>query len=583
VSSSRTSSVRSQLRLTFAIIIILSFVSTAVAIWRLQVLANDTRTLTERPLATERLISSWLMNTSVGVKRTAVITRAADPGLGKLYADEAKESTARVGEMLKKVGELLDTPEERAMLDQIAALRQKYTETRNQVAALKAEGKDEEARALFDQAYTPAADTYVAKATELLSMQQRAIDARVATVLASANRSSDVLIALCVATLVFSVLAGSVFVRALFRRLGGEPSSAAAVAGEIAAGNLRVAVPLRAGDQDSLMAALERMRASLADIVGQVRHGATSIGASIATMAGETQDLSQRTESQASALEETASSMEELTQTIGHSASSAEQANRLAADAADVARQGGAMVGQLVDTMGAIDASSARIVDIISVIDGIAFQTNILALNAAVEAARAGEQGRGFAVVAAEVRALAQRSAGAAKEIKDLIDASTQRVAQGSTLASQAGDTMQGIVDGIARVSSIMNEIVSSSREQASGIAQVNQAIVQMDGTTQQNAALVEESAAATRSMQEQAGQLAQVVALFQIDGVAATPQPALRKPAPVKAARALPAARPAAASASVAAPAAVRKAAAVAPVRKEPVVSSTAGDWEEF
>ncbi|WP_323144449.1 methyl-accepting chemotaxis protein [Massilia phyllosphaerae] len=578
MSSSRTSSVRSQLRLTFAIIIVLSFVSTAVAIWRLQVLANDTRALTERPLATERLISSWLTNTSVGVKRTAVITRAADPGLGKLYAEEARESTARVGEMLKKVGELLDTPEERAMLGQIAALRQKYTEVRNQVAALKAEGKDEEARALFDQAYTPAADTYVAKANELLSMQQRAIDARVATVLASANRSSDILIALCVATLVFSVLAGAVFVRALFRRLGGEPSSAAAVASEIAAGNLRVAVPLRAGDQDSLMATLERMRASLADIVGQVRHGATSIGASIATMAGETQDLSQRTESQASALEETASSMEELTQTVGHSASSAEQANRLAADAADVARQGGAMVGQLVDTMGAIDASSARIVDIISVIDGIAFQTNILALNAAVEAARAGEQGRGFAVVAAEVRALAQRSAGAAKEIKDLIDASTRRVAQGSTLAGQAGDTMQGIVDGIARVSGIMNEIVSSSREQASGIAQVNQAIVQMDGTTQQNAALVEASAAATRSMQEQASQLARVVALFQIDGVAPAPQPVARTAVPVKTAPALAAVRPApATAAAAAAPAAPRKTA----VRREAVAGS--GDWEEF
>jgi methyl-accepting chemotaxis protein len=199
-----------------------------------------------------------------------------------------------------------------------------------------------------------------------------------------------------------------------------------------------------------------------------------------------------------------------------------------------VARQGGAMVGQLVDTMGAIDASSKRIVDIISVIDGIAFQTNILALNAAVEAARAGEQGRGFAVVAAEVRALAQRSASAAKEIKGLIEASTERVAQGSTLAGQAGETMQGIVEGIGRVSAIMSEIVSSSREQASGIAQVNQAITQMDGSTQQNAALVEESAAATRSMQEQAGQLAQVVALFQVDAPAAS-QPVARATVPAR------------------------------------------------
>jgi methyl-accepting chemotaxis protein len=185
--------------------------------------------------------------------------------------------------------------------------------------------------------------------------------------------------------------------------------------------------------------------------------------------------------------------------------------------------------------MGAINASASRIADIIGVIDGIAFQTNILALNAAVEAARAGEQGRGFAVVAAEVRALAQRSASAAKEIKGLIDASTERVAQGSTLAGQAGETMQGIVEGIGRVSAIMSEIVSSSREQASGIAQVNQAITQMDGSTQQNAALVEESAAATRSMQEQAGQLAQVVALFQVDAPAAASQPVARVAVPAR------------------------------------------------
>jgi len=575
VSSSTTYSVRKQLRLTFAIIIILSFVSTAIAIWRLQVLATDTQALTERPLVKERLISSWMLNTSVGVKRTAVITRANDQDLAKAYAGEARESSARGSELIKKVSALLDTPEEKAMLEQINAVRKDYTDARNRVAALKAEGKNDEALELFNKGYMPAADAYVGKSNELLALQQRAIDTQVKSVLTSAEHSSTILIALCLATLVFSILAGVLLVRSLFRRLGGEPAAAALVASEIAAGNLRVAVPLRSGDSDSLMAALERMRASLADIVGQVRHGATSIGSSIANMANETQDLSQRTESQASALEETASSMEELTQTIAHSASSAEQANQLAADAAAVARQGGAMVGELVETMGAIDASSSRIVDIIAVIDGIAFQTNILALNAAVEAARAGEQGRGFAVVAAEVRALAQRSAGAAKEIKGLIDASTQRVEQGSTLAGKAGDTMQGIVEGIARVSSIMNEIVSSSREQASGIAQVNQAIVQMDGSTQQNAALVEESAAATRSMLEQAAQLTQVVSLFQIDVAAAAVQVPAR--APVKAAaRALPALRPA--------PAAKKTpVAAPAPVRKEPVVSSTGSDWEEF
>ena len=238
-----------------------------------------------------------------------------------------------------------------------------------------------------------------------------------------------------------------------------------------------------------------------------------------------------------------------------------------------VAQQAGSMVGQLVDTMGAISASSARIVDIIAVIDGIAFQTNILALNAAVEAARAGEQGRGFAVVAAEVRALAQRSGAAAKEIKDLIDASTQRVADGATLAGQAGQTMRDIVDSIGRVTGIMNEIVESSREQASGIGQVNQAIVQMDGVTQQNAALVEESAAATREMHEQARALAALVEAFR---VRTTSQPApAPKPALPPARRAGPAATPAPAAKPAARPA--RTAAA----RKTP--ATVEADWEEF
>jgi methyl-accepting chemotaxis protein len=291
-------------------------------------------------------------------------------------------------------------------------------------------------------------------------------------------------------------------------------------------------------------------------------------------MTGETQDLSHRTENQAQALEETASSMEELTQAVGQNASHAEAANRMAADAARVAQQGGAMVGQLVDTMGAINASSARIVDIIAVIDGIAFQTNILALNAAVEAARAGEQGRGFAVVAAEVRALAQRSGAAAKEIKDLIDASTRRVADGATLADEAGRTMQGIVDSIGRVTGIMNEIVASSREQASGIGQVNQAIVQMDGVTQQNAALVEESAAATRAMHEQAQALAELVEVFRVEAKsrpAAGAKPAL-PPARPAVPRPAPAVRPA--------PKPARKAAA-APARK--TAATVDADWEEF
>ncbi|KQY08710.1 hypothetical protein ASD28_29410 [Massilia sp. Root133] len=551
-----TIGVRNQLRFAFAVVIVLSFLATAIAIWRLQVLSDDTQALTQRPLVKERLISGWLLNTSVAAKRTGAIARSADPELATYYAAETQDSTTRTTALQKQVGDLLGTPEERAVFERIGTARQRYIVTRDRVMALKKAGNDAEARKFFDDEFVPAVTAYLGQVKALLELQQKEIDTRVATVLASADRSSHVLTALCLATLVFSIAAGTLCARVLFRRLGGEPARAAQVAAAIAGGNLCVAVPVAAGDKDSLMAALERMRASLAGIVADVRAGTGTIVVAATTMAGEAQDLSHRTESQAQALEETASSMEELTQAVGQNATSAEEANRMAGDAARVAQQGGAMVGQLVDTMGAINASSARIVDIIAVIDGIAFQTNILALNAAVEAARAGEQGRGFAVVAAEVRALAQRSGAAAKEIKDLIDASTQRVADGATLAGQAGQTMRDIVDSIGRVTGIMNEIVASSREQASGIGQVNQAIVQMDGVTQQNAALVEESAAATRAMHEQAQALAGLVEVFRVQAKA---QPAPR-PALPSARRAAPAAAPAPPARPARKPVAARK-----------------------
>ncbi|WDI92713.1 methyl-accepting chemotaxis protein [Xanthomonas campestris] len=256
----------------------------------------------------------------------------------------------------------------------------------------------------------------------------------------------------------------------------------------------------------------------LAQIVGNIQQSAVSINAAASEIAAGNQDLSQRTEQQAANLEETAASMEELTSTVKQNAESARQANQLAIGAARVASQGGEVVGKVVETMSGIEASSKKIADIISVIDGIAFQTNILALNAAVEAARAGEQGRGFAVVASEVRTLAQRSSSAAKEIKDLIDDSVQRVAEGSALVHTAGKTMGDVVASVQRVTDIMGEISAASQEQSAGIEQVNQTITHMDETTQQNAALVEEATAAARSMEEQAERLTDAVAIFKID-----------------------------------------------------------------
>jgi len=330
---------------------------------------------------------------------------------------------------------------------------------------------------------------------------------------------------------------GLMLVRSLLKQLGGEPAYAAEIAGKIAAGDLSVSVNTKTGDNSSLLFAMKSMRDSLVNVVGQVRVGADTIATASSQIASGNLDLSSRTEQQASSLEETAAAMEELTGTVKQSADNARQANQLAVSASDVALKGGAVVSQVVDTMSAINVSAKKIVDIIGVIDGIAFQTNILALNAAVEAARAGEQGRGFAVVASEVRNLAQRSATAAKEIKTLIGDSVEKVDIGARLADQAGATMGEIVDSVKRVTDIMSEITAASQEQATGIEQVNQAIMQMDQVTQQNAALVEEAAAAAASLQEQAGNLVQVVGVFKTDGAHAavsTPLRTVSRPVPV-------------------------------------------------
>jgi methyl-accepting chemotaxis protein len=335
----------------------------------------------------------------------------------------------------------------------------------------------------------------------------------------SYQSSRNLMIGLVLASLGAGALMGGLLARALGRDLGGEPFYARRVAGDIAAGNLGADIVLRQGDDRSVLAAMKGMRDSLTAIVREVRTASDTISTASAEIASGNMDLSSRTEEQASSLEETASSMEELTGTVRQNAENAERANQLAQSAAQVAVRGGAVVERVMQTMASINESSGRIEAIIGVIDGIAFQTNILALNAAVEAARAGEQGRGFAVVATEVRSLAQRAAAAAREIKGLIDDSVEKVGEGGKLVDQAGQTMEEIVRSIERVTGIMGEIADASREQTLGIDQINQAIAQMDETTQQNAALVEQAAAAAGAMQEQAAALAQAVSVFNLDG----------------------------------------------------------------
>ena len=366
--------------------------------------------------------------------------------------------------------------------------------------------------------------------------------------------------------------------RNIEKSIGGEPDYAAGIASGIAAGDLTVDVNTRAGDSSSLLFAMKSMRDSLARVVGEVRQGTDTIATASSQIAAGNLDLSSRTEQQASSLEETASSMEELTSTVKQNADNARQANQLAASASEVAAKGGAVVSQVVDTMGSINASSRKIVDIIGVIDGIAFQTNILALNAAVEAARAGEQGRGFAVVASEVRNLAQRSAAAAKEIKELIGDSVEKVDIGAKLVDQAGITMTEVVDSIKRVTDIMSEITAASQEQSAGIEQVNQAIGQMDQVTQQNAALVEEAAAAAASLQDQAGNLSQVVSVFKLGAGYATVGTSLKtvsRPARVAVASAGPRA---ALTRNTA-----RPAVAMNPPKRAVSASTSEADWEEF
>ena len=310
---------------------------------------------------------------------------------------------------------------------------------------------------------------------------------------------------------------GVLISRGILKQLGCEPTLAAEITHRIADGDLAVEVPLKSGDSSSLLHAIQSMRDRFAHIVGEVRMGSESVATASGEIAQGNNDLSSRTEQQASALEATASSMEQLSATVKQNADNASQANQLAQSASSVAIQGGKVVNQVVETMKGINDSSRKISDIIQVIDGIAFQTNILALNAAVEAARAGEQGRGFAVVASEVRSLAGRSAEAAKEIKTLINASVERVEQGSALVDQAGTTMTEVVSSIRRVTDIMGEISAASKEQSTGVSQVGQAVTRMDQTTQQNAALVEEMAAAASSLRTQAQELVQTVAVFKL------------------------------------------------------------------
>ncbi len=498
----------------FGLVLALMTLMTALGIGHLQTVAEATRDMMQQPLAKERMISDWYRLIHTSVRRTSAISKSSDPSLGPYFAEDTASSTSEVNSLLQKVEPLLESAPEKALFEQMKAARKRYVASRDGIVALKKEGKIDEANQLLESKFTPDGKAYLEALRSLLDLQRKSIDENAAQVESVYQHSRSLMIAFGSVVLALGAACAWWLTRGIIVPLNHAVEIAVAVANK----DLRSRIVVTSTDETGrLLQALKSMNEGLTSIVEEVLNGTGHIASASGEIAAGNLDLSARTEQQASSLEETASSMEELTSTVKQNADNARQANRLAMQAAEVAQRGGAVVSDVVDTMDAINGSARKIVDIISVIDGIAFQTNILALNAAVEAARAGEQGRGFAVVASEVRSLAQRSATAAKEIKILIDDSVGKVDAGSALVSQAGMTMSEVVDSIQRVTDIMGEITAASAQQSYGIEQVNQAIGQMDQVTQQNAALVEEAAAAAASLQEQADALAGVVGVFKL------------------------------------------------------------------
>ena len=470
--------------------------------------------------AKTRLTTQWAGLTETNAARSQAVLLSNDSAVEAGLKDAITATSAKIGEIQKAIEATDLTSADKAQMAIIAANRKVVLEIRASAMKLRADGKPDEVKAILGTQYNPAMATYQKSQRDLQAMDQQSFEAAKAVIV---QKSKDlVIISIAgIFLLIVGIIAGAAWVIRSIR----EPLlQANAFASSIAQGDLSMQIDTSRSDEfGDLMKSLASMNESLGRMVHQVRQSTDSIATASAEIASGNNDLAQRTEQTSSNLQSTASSMDQLTSTVQQSAENARQASTLADNASSVAERGGAVVSQVVATMEEINVSSRKISDIISVIDGIAFQTNILALNAAVEAARAGEQGRGFAVVASEVRSLAQRSAEAAKEIKGLIGTSVEKVASGTKLVSDAGNTMNDIVESVRKVADMIGEITAAANEQSSGISHVNGAIGNLDQMTQQNAALVEESAAAAESLRDQASQLAQAVAVFKISGAVAS------------------------------------------------------------
>ncbi|MCI1003634.1 methyl-accepting chemotaxis protein [Herbaspirillum sp. C7C8] len=511
-----------RLALGFGLVLALLAGITALAIASLSTLHQDTRRIVEDRYPQVLLANDVLLRISENASAMRNLLLLDDHQ--KLTEEIARIASgeAAITATLDQLQARLSSEQGRKSFAEIVALRGKYQQGQQRFLQLASTGATMDASELLLTTLRQDQENTIARLKGYIAVGTRMMERSGEEAAAQYHQKTRIMLGIAL----LAVLVGGGFAWWITRSITRPVRHAVEVAQQVACGNL--ASPIEPGKSDEigqLLEALRQMNGSLTDIVGELRHGAETIATASSEIAGGNLDLSARTEQQAGSLEETAAAMEELTSTVRQNADNARAANELAAEASAVASRSGAVVQQVVATMAGISLASRRIVDIIGVIDGIAFQTNILALNAAVEAARAGEQGRGFAVVASEVRSLAQRSAGAAKEIKALIDDSVTQVDAGARLVEQAGSTMEEVVGSVRRVSHIVGEISEATQEQRTGIEQVNQAITHMDETTQQNAALVEQVAAAAQSLQDQSQRLRELVGVFRLSG--AQPQAA--------------------------------------------------------
>jgi methyl-accepting chemotaxis protein len=498
----------------FAIILTLALAVAVLSIARLESIGAMEKEMAERA-ALNTLATQWQGETGVNLARTLAIAKSGGlQSLSDYLQPLMKQTSERISGLQKDLEARTLTEEGKRLMAEVAERRKEYIATRNGIFDMLKNGDMMGAGPLVDSKLVPVSTAYL-DAIGAYAKRQHDRNQEIQAEISSSIQQAELwLTALTLASLALGVLLAWAITRSVTRPL----HQAVAVADVIASGDLTQEVVVNRKDElGRMLTALSAMQAQLRSVVSRIRQSTDSISTASTEIASGNQDLSSRTEQAASSLQQTASSMEQLTGTVKQSADAARQANQLASSASSVAQRGGTVVSQVVSTMDEINASSKKIADIIGVIDGIAFQTNILALNAAVEAARAGEQGRGFAVVAGEVRNLAQRSAQAAKEIKSLIGASVEKVESGSKLVQDAGSTMDEIVASVRRVSDIIGEITAAASEQNDGIGQINVAVSQLDQMTQQNAALVEESAAAAESLREQAQRLAGVVGTFKL------------------------------------------------------------------